>query len=477
MCNEDDVKHLIDDLRHSDSSVRYKAAKKFSDYPNQKATDALIQALQDNDPMVSYTAAVALSKIDSSETTQKLLKLLEDLAYNQVRNFKDNDYNLGSDIAIALGLRKDYSVFLSLLKLISGKSDLVRTSAILALGYYKDERLLKTFVELTKEASVRIQRAAVGAICYYDKKDTVVSLLQILDSNNDDFVKKTIIKKLADFDDYTVLPILEHYALYGVNSSRYDSYPVRQVAEKAIKRIKERQTNDFNKTFSNRVIDSDFYEHIKRQIRHSDWQVRLSAVDNIKYVKNAETVALLLDALDEKNQVVTNAIVQVLISFGEAEIPTYIENLKISTNEQQIYNIVRVFAFLRNVRTVEPLISLLKITKGELQSLIVDTLGYIGDDRAIQTLIDIVLDKNTNELLLSHTIVAISMFNRPISLYALSQILSNYNVGYSVHLKALDGVNLLKDASLNSLIKNLQKLYNNDPVFFEKSNFIINNLT
>jgi HEAT repeat protein len=163
------VATLIDALHHPTLSVRQVAAEGLVEMADTTATPALLEALRDEDDMlVRSRAERALAKVIDSSLVPTLFRMLEDIAAKKrvanllvllksdavinrmIELLKNQDGDVRSTVATALGQLGDRCASPALLLALKDDEENVRTSAAFALGALKEPGAVADLIEISR---------------------------------------------------------------------------------------------------------------------------------------------------------------------------------------------------------------------------------------------------------------------------------------------------------------------------------------
>jgi HEAT repeat protein len=210
-----DMERLLEQLKHTDESIRYDAAQQLGRSGDEQAITGLVAILGDENPKVKYAALSSLVKIGSVDAATPTIRALLD----------DVDSRLWKLITLDIGMRlrnglfdmiePDNAAVADMLVSALDRNDLTegqRALIIRMIGRTEDTRMVPTFIDMLMIASEMIQGAAAEALGHIGDERSVEPLLTVLD-DADSAVREIAINALARIGDIraadTLLPMLE----------------------------------------------------------------------------------------------------------------------------------------------------------------------------------------------------------------------------------------------------------------------------
>jgi HEAT repeat protein/energy-coupling factor transporter ATP-binding protein EcfA2 len=180
------VQSLIGALKDKSEFVRYAAASSLGQIKSEKAVQPLIDALKDDSEFVRSEVVSALGDIKSEKAVQPLINLLknEDV-YEDVNEDFDEDEDLRVSAAIALGDIESEAAVQPLINLLKDEKGTVRWSAVVALGDIKSETAVQPLIDALNDEIENVRSEAVRALGNIKSEAAVRQLLNSLKDENE----------------------------------------------------------------------------------------------------------------------------------------------------------------------------------------------------------------------------------------------------------------------------------------------------
>jgi HEAT repeat protein len=124
---------------------------------------------------------------------------------------------------------------------------------------------------------------------------------------------------------------------------------------------------------------------------YEDESVRRLAADALAEIRDPSAVPLLIGELRAVDELATPRVVESLIRFGNAATPGLIELLELHEHTPARVWAARILISTRDVRAVEALLARLRDRHDALRAASAEALGMIGDQRALQLLMQVAL--------------------------------------------------------------------------------------
>lgn len=197
------MQQLIEQLNHTDQSIRFNAAQALGKSGDVSAVAGLVDVLNDDSPKVKYAALSSLVKIGSpTAATPTVTALLADL-----------DSRLWKLLALDIGMRLRNGLFDMIKPSNTNVADLLvdalnrddltehqRALVVRLIGRTQDTRLVETFIDMLMIASETLQGAAGEALGYIGDSRAVPPLLTVLE-DADSKVREIAINALGRIGD------------------------------------------------------------------------------------------------------------------------------------------------------------------------------------------------------------------------------------------------------------------------------------
>jgi len=209
------LQQQLEQLQHSDETMRYEAAQWLGKQGDARAVDGLVGVLNDDTPKVKYAALSGLVKIGSTTAaTPTITALLDDL-----------DSRLWKLLALDIGMRLRNGLFAMVEPDNTDVADLLvaalddanltenqRALVIRLIGRTQDTRLVPTFIDMLMIGSEMLQGAAAESLGYIGDTRAVPALVTVLE-NADSAVREITINALGRIGDPSagdaLLPLLD----------------------------------------------------------------------------------------------------------------------------------------------------------------------------------------------------------------------------------------------------------------------------
>lgn len=366
----------LEDLNSDDSARRAEATRALA-FMGELAVPHLIMALRQN--TIRFDAlAETLSQIGRTAVDPLGDLLNEDDTALQVR------------VAQVLGRVGDNRAVIPLIVAVNSTDITVRSAAASALGNFTDMRAVGPLLKTLHDTDHQVRAAAAQALGNYHADDRVAGALLEMLNDPDLEVRKGVIVALANFDDEAVSQALNQ-ALYDTNSD------IRQLAAAALQELHGDKLA-LERLEALKKSDRGEFEEIIDRVDEGTSQI----VDEL-YNSNPRIRARLLEVMGDRG--------------GEYAVSVIIPGLN------DINPAVRVTAIdsLRRIGSaaVMPLIAALDEKSRYIRMGVIEALGLIADDRALDALIHLTEDPDPQIRL--KTVEALAKFKNPRSIKALQQ--------------------------------------------------------
>ena len=359
---------LIKDLSSKTKEVRYSATTALGNIGDNRAVEPLILLLNDEYPWVRQAAAKALGQIGDKKAIAPFINLLD-----------SKDSQLIFTAVESLGAIGDSDVVEPLIAVLAHDDALVRKAGADALGKIGDKKAVDPLIEILSDESEPPRIAATIALGKIgDKKAT--RHLQNLLQEEDWTIRRAAIESLGEMGDSGSVSLLIKY----LND---DNETVRKAAKTAFEKIKAPEDPDERAIFAVAKRDWALAESLGEKsmdslivaLKDREPTVRMSAADTIGKigVPDDPSIQALLTVVKKDWENV--------IQYGKTAIDPLVWSLKVFSREDY-KNISDILIKIGKI-SVEPLFDILKEKDVELKIVAIETLGEIGDERAIKPLI------------------------------------------------------------------------------------------
>ena len=288
---------------------------------------------------------------------------------------------------------KDIKGLIKLLKFTNDES--VRRAAAFAIGKITDSNTMEYPNLKDENSDVKSNTEE------YDSEIEEISVEKLIDSFKDEDwnVRKNGAKALGEIGE----PAVEQL----INALKDEKWRVRwQAAEtlgeisdvRAIKPLINTLNDENNGVRSNSIIalvkiGEPTVELLINALKDKEWRVRWQAAETLGEIRDLRAIKPLINTLnDENNGVRSNSIIA-LVKIGEPTVELLINVL--TDKEGQIRGqAAETLGEIGDLRAVIPLISTLKDENPWVRMTAVNALGNIGDARAVEPLQNVLNDEN-----------------------------------------------------------------------------------
>jgi HEAT repeat protein len=192
--SESAIPGLRQRLEHSDSIVRRRAAEALGKIGAESAIPGLLQRLEDSDSVVRRRAASALGKIGSESAIPGLLQRLEDYDSVVRRRAAEALGEIGSESAIP-----------GLLQRLEHSNSIVRGRAAEALGKIGSESAIPGLLQRLEDSDSVVRRRAAEALGEIGSESAIPGLLQRLE-DSDSVMRRRAAEALGEIGSESAIP-------------------------------------------------------------------------------------------------------------------------------------------------------------------------------------------------------------------------------------------------------------------------------
>lgn len=196
------LERLHRDIRDTSDHVRQAAARTLSEVASENSTKPLIDALNDNnvDSIVRWYAAEALGRIGSKDVVKPLIGAL-----------RDEDSYLREHAARALKHIDSEEVVRSLIKALRDENSGVRKSAGESLGHIGSLDAVKPLICALKDADYEVRMKAAEALKQIDSESAIDAVIGMLRDSNPGICRRAmgVIESLGDMVHARSVGIIE----------------------------------------------------------------------------------------------------------------------------------------------------------------------------------------------------------------------------------------------------------------------------
>ena len=327
------VEPLIELLNDEDASVRRQAASSLCEIPDARALEPLINAMDDEVDFVRISAARALGLLDDQRAVEPLIGLLD-----------EENLNLRSAGVVSLGRIGGERAADALVEVLRNRDEelRVRRSAARYLGAMEDGRAVDAMIEVLNPPGESTCSFTVTALVQTGDKRAVEPLMAIM-MDEDEFpgIRSRAARAMAEIGDEKAIGALTEFVAKGAESER--RYAIRALGHTG---------------------DERFVEIILPHLKRKDSTTRATAASAV------ESLGYVPETVDER-------VTFLIAKGGRASGDNWEELVEIGAP------------------AVEPLIEMLKDGNNNIRSAAAETLGKIGDERAVEPLEALRDDENT----------------------------------------------------------------------------------
>jgi HEAT repeat protein len=365
-------------LMDKDSNVRKAAVEALGVMGNNNAIDPLIPLLKDEDSQVRKAAAEAFGKIGDSRAEIPLIGVL-----------KDKDSKVRKAGALAIGKRGNTLAVDPLIVALKDEDIKVREAAAEALGEIRDSRAIDPLITLLKDKSIHapkaksiklddpnlstwleedegisVRKAAAEALGKLGDSRAVEPLIVVLQNEDDEFWQ------IRQWAAWALGEVGDARAVGPLISALNDNMNIRDTATVALLRIGNPAIESLIGVLKDN--DSDVRDLAARMLDNLEWHFSNEDEQISYYIAKRNW--------DE------------CVKIGNSAVNPLIEVLKGSgylNFQDAVFGAARALIELKDRRTVDPLIAILKNEDSYATSAIIWVLGEMGDPRAVESLIQL----------------------------------------------------------------------------------------
>lgn len=359
---------LVGSLGDEDKEVASASTNALIDI-GEPAVSSLIEALKDENPQVRSFAAIALGEIRDKKAVEPLIEVLDDPS-PEVR----------MNAAYSLGEIEDVKAVEPLIKLLKDENGEVVRFTVIALGLLKDPRATEPICEIMDRDDARIHHEDNPDI----RQQAVYALGEIGDPGCID----------------TLLDLLGDKELGYSAANTLGNFKSEDVFEKVTKKL--RNSNPTVRTNAIVVFESNrdpaAVPLLIKMLNDRVPEVRKEAVLTLSFFKEPEQVAKseqpLINALGDSKSEVQEEAARSLGRLGSKEAIPSLEGLLQSKNKNLQSAAIMAMGDIGDPKAVDALIATLADKDWLVRKNIVNSLVEIGDSRAVDPLISLLEDEN-----------------------------------------------------------------------------------
>ncbi|MGI5992664.1 MAG: HEAT repeat domain-containing protein [Methanosarcina sp.] len=382
------VKKLTHSLGDKDQNVSYASVYALVDI-GEPAVDSLIKALKDDNPQVRSLAALALGRIGDQKAVDSLIEVLDDPS-PEVR--MSAAFSLGS-----LGAAEAVEPLIELLK---DENENVVLSAVSSLGELRDPRAVEPICEVLNgilngnnyDARWKIASALRG-IGDPRAIDTLLNLL------GDKELGPSVASMLGNFESEQVFGKVIKLLDSRDPTTRANAVAVFEYLQDpdAVPYLVEMLDDGASEVRKEAAFALGFYNKPEEAVRieqplinalaDSEPEVKEAAVRSLGRIKSKESIPYLEELLQDNNQNLQIAAIEALGKIGEPEavdaLTPLLENKKWKVRTEVVVALVEI----GGPEAVNSLISLLGDENYRVRQGAAEGLGKFGDQRAVEPLL------------------------------------------------------------------------------------------
>lgn len=370
------VEDTIRKLSSQDNKVRSTACWDLAKSGDVQAIDPLILALKDKDGTVRDWATLALVKM-GKPSVQPLIQAIEDYDYRNSNEIIEciNASRIQNGAASALGLIGDPSAVEPLTKLLKSNNSSTRYWSAISLGQIKDARATDPLIQALGDGNSSVREGAGWAIQSIEGQVSIDIFIENLKNKNGS-IRRGAATALGMADDKRAVEPL-------IQSLQDDDGLVR--AESA--------------TSLGKINDASAVEPLIQALKDEDWQVQANAGRALVKIGEVSTDSL-IKALDNDNNSIKRG---AALALGGIRDPRAVEPLIASfqkSDHDVRLAIGNALASINQTCAVEPFLQILQDENAgdEMRSDSAMALGKMGDERAIEPLLQAMNEKESSEL-------------------------------------------------------------------------------
>lgn len=277
-----------------------------------------------------------------------------------------------------------------------------RVSAAEALGKISDPLTVKPLITALKDEDGFVQIASAKALGEIGDKRAIKPLIATL-KEQDVLLRETVVESLSKIGasaEKTVLPLLKNrdVSIRPLGVEILGNIGGDHSIEPLILAMKDDELRDLAQDALVK-IGAPALELLINALENQDKEVRISTVQLLSKIGNEKAIKPLMNLLKDEDEDIRKVSA---IAIGRIGDPSSLEPLilllQTDDNVKFRLQIIKVIGQLKNERAVEPLISMLKSEDYDtVRSQIIKVLGQLKDERAITPLIEL-FDEGNEEL-------------------------------------------------------------------------------
>ena len=318
----------------------------------------------------------------SQEIKNPLQESSNNIAYIQnevkklIKTIEDQDYDKAKTAALALMVLPQRYTIPPLLKLLEDKNPHVRQNATWTLGFCGDESTVASLQSLLKDKNAEVRREAVLALKRFGASQSVLTLIEALKTETDQEVRYDIARALGTLGDRSAVFPLVDALTKGKN------WYVRSACVEALGHI------GYNKSMNvlTNILVTDAGEDAAWARTKSAWALATMGEKSIPF---------LINALRDNEEVTRRRAGWALVKIGTPAVKALISSLH-EINKFTRERAAQTLGWIGDEKAVTSLIWTLQDKEPSVISSAAWALGRIGNPKALAALQDLVNSKNSD---------------------------------------------------------------------------------
>ena len=311
--DERSIPAMIKALQDEDSNVRASAAENLGKLGASEAVTPLLEAMSTPDLLFRFTILEALGQIDASVPVDRLLEYSEDKLLRKA-------------LLDCLGRVGDTDAIPFLVQSLSDEMKNVREAAVLALGKIShqardflgnvlqirsDDTVSRAVTDLLNDGGAAVQKAAISLLSCIGNKDSVSSLLGLIE---DPDLREDAASALVALGRMDTVALLGAWGAVDGRPKAYLAYIYGEVGAASAAEL---------------LLDS---------VKTSDPELRQVSVQSLGKIATFKALPVLIDALSDEFEEIRETAMQALIDVGQRYREETISSLSplLESNDPQI---------------------------------------------------------------------------------------------------------------------------------------------
>jgi HEAT repeat protein/GTPase SAR1 family protein len=354
-------------------------------------TCRFIDKTKDNNSNIRSKAASALGRMQSKEAVAPLSELLKD---------KDSDVRWSA--ASALGRMQAKEAITPLLELLKDKDSWVRRSAASALGRMQATEAVNPLLELLKDKDSWVRRSAASALGEMQATEAVNPLLELL-KDKDSSARRSAASALGQMQaTEAVNPLLELLKdkdswVRRSAASALGEMQATEAVNPLLELLKDKHSSVRRSAASalGEMQATEAVNPLLELLKDKDSWVRRSAVYALGRIQAKEAITSLLELLKDKDSWVRSSAASTLGRMQAKEAITPLLELLRDKISEVRGNAAYALGRMQAKEAVNPLLELLKDGDPEVRGNAAYALGAIGTKESIESLKTLLKDEES----------------------------------------------------------------------------------